>query len=52
MSVMEKISKLSKDDCDDVLLDYIYENHDELECELNGDEFKEPKKHKRNFCID
>ena len=52
MSVMEKISKLSKDDCDDVLLDYIYENYDEIECELNGDEFKEPKKHKRNFCID
>ena len=46
---MEKISKLSKDD---VLLNYIYENHDELECELNGEEFKEPKKHERNFCID
>ena len=53
MSVMEKISKLSKDGCDDdVLLNYIYENHDELECELNGDEFKEPKKHDRNFRID
>ena len=53
MSVMEKISKLLKNGCDDdVLLNYIYENHDELECELNGDEFKEPKKHKRNFCID
>ena len=52
MSVMEKISKLSKDDCNDVLLDYIYENYDEIECELNADEFKEPKKHKRNFCID
>ena len=50
---MEKISKLLKNGCDDdVLLNYIYENHDELECELNGDEFKEPKKHKRNFCID
>ena len=53
MSVIEEISKLSKNGCDDdVLLNYIYENHDELECELNGDEFKEPKKHKRNFCID
>ena len=53
MSVVEEISKLLKNGCDDdVLLDYIYENHDELECELNGDEFKEPKKHKRNFCID
>ena len=53
MSVIEEISKLSKNGCnDDVLLNYIYENHDELECELNGDEYKEPKKHKRNFCID
>ena len=53
MSVMEKISKLLKNGCDDnVLLEYIYENSDELECELNGDEYEEPKKHKRNFCID
>ena len=52
MSVMDKISKLSKDGCDDALLNYICENYDEIECELNGDEFKEPKKHKRNFCID
>ena len=53
MSVTEEISKLSKNGCDDdVLLNYIYENHDKLECELNGDEYKEPKKHKRNFCID
>ena len=53
MSVIGEISKLLKNGCDDdVLLNYIYENHDELECELNGDEFKEPKNHKRNFCID
>ena len=66
MSVIEEISKLLKNGCDDdVLLNYIYENHDELECELNGDEYddelecelngdeyKEPKKHKRNFCTD
>ena len=53
MSVIEEISKLLKNKCDDdVLLNYIYENHDELECELNRDEFNEPKKHKRNFCID
>ena len=36
---------------DKELLEYIDENHDELECELK-DEYKEPKKHKRNFCID
>ena len=43
MSVMEKISKLSKYGCDDALLDYICENYDEIECELNGDEYKEQK---------
>ena len=53
MSVIEEISKLLKNSCDDdVLLNYIYENHDELECELNGDEYEAPEKHKRNFCID
>ena len=53
MSVMEKISKLLKNGCDDdVLLNYICENYEEIECELNEDEFKEPEKHKRNFCID
>ena len=50
---MEKISKLLRNGCDDdVLLEYIYENHDELECELNGEEYKEPKKRDRYFCMD
>ena len=49
---MEKISKLSKDGCDDALLNYICENYEEIECELNGDEYETPEKHKRNFCID
>ena len=50
MSVIEKISKCG---CSDIeLLEYINEHFDEIECELNGDEYKEPKKHKRNFCID
>ena len=53
MSVIEEISKLSKNGCDDdVLLEYINEHFDEIECELNGDEYEAPKKHKRNFCID
>ena len=53
MSVIEGISKLSKNGCDDdVLLEYINEHFDEIECELNGDEYEAPKKHKRNFCID
>ena len=52
MSVIEEISKLLKNGCDDdVLLNYIYENHDELECELNGEEYKEPKKRDHYFCM-
>ena len=52
MLVIEGILKLSKDGRDDVLLDYIYENYDEIECELNGKEYEKPKKHNRNLCID
>ena len=52
MSVIEEISKISKNGCDDnVLLNYIYENYDKLEFELNGEKFKEPKKRDRYFCI-
>ena len=51
MSVMEKISKLSKNGCDDALLNYICDNYDEIECELNGDEYEESKKHNNNFCV-
>ena len=49
---MEEISKLSKNGCDDALLNYICDNYDEIECDLNGKEYKEPKKHNRNFRID
>ena len=52
MSVIEEISKLSRNGCDDTLLNYICEIYYEIECELNGDEYKEPKKHNRNLCID
>ena len=64
MSILETISMMSKYGyTDKELLEYIDENHDELECELNGDddelecelngdEYEEPEKHKRNFCID
>ena len=52
MSVMEEILKLSKNGCDDALLNYICENYDEIDCELNGDEYKESKKLYHNFCID
>ena len=33
-------------------MDYIYDNYDEIECEFNGDEYKEPKKHNCSLCID
>ena len=40
MSVIEGISIMSKSGCDDKeLLDYVYENHDEIECKLNVDYF-------------
>ena len=50
MSILETISKCGY--TDEELLEYINEHFDEIECELNGEEYKEPKKHKRNFCID
>ena len=52
MSVIEEISKLSRNGCDDALLNYICDNYDEIECELNGNEYDEPKKRYYNFCID
>ena len=53
MLFIEEVSQMSKCGCSDMeLLEYINEHFDEIECELNGDEYKEPKKHKRNFCID
>ena len=53
MLFIEEVSWMSKCGCSDMeLLEYINEHFDEIECELNGDEYKEPKKHKRNFCID
>ena len=53
MSVIEEISRMSKSGYSDMeLLEYIDENHDELECELNGEVYEEPKKHDRYFCMD
>ena len=48
MSILETISMMSKYGyTDKELLEYIDENHDELECELNGEVYEEPKKHDR-----
>ena len=53
MSVREEISRISIIGCDnEESLNYICENYDEIECELNGDEYKEPKKCDDNLCID
>ena len=53
MSILETISMMSKYDYTyKELLEYIDENHDELECELNGDEYEEPKQCDGYFCID
>ena len=52
MSILETISMMSK--CgytDKELLEYIDKHYDEIECELNGEECKEPKKLDRYFCM-
>ena len=44
---------MSKSGYSDIeLLEYINKHFDEIECELNGEEYKEPKKHDRYFCMD
>ena len=53
VTVMDEISRLSKSGCSDMeLLEYINEHFDEIECELNGEVYEEPKKHDRYFCLD
>ena len=53
MSIIEEVSRMSKSGYTDIeLLEYIDEHYDEIECELNGEEFKEPKKCDRYFCIE
>ena len=53
MSYIEEISWMSKSGYSDIeLLEYINKHFDGIECELNGEEYKEPKKHDRYFCMD
>ena len=41
MSFIEEISWMSKSGCNDrELLEYIDKHYDEIECELNGEEYK------------
>ena len=52
MSYTEEISWMSESGYSDIeLLEYIDAHFDEIECELNGEEYKEPE-HDRNLCID
>ena len=52
MLFMEEVSWMSKSGYSGMeLLEYINEHFDKIECELNGEEYKEPK-HDRNLCID
>ena len=52
MSYTEEISWISESGYSDIeLLEYIDKHFDEIECELNGEEYKEPK-HNHNLCID
>ena len=53
MSYIEEISWMSKSAYSDIeLFEYIYKHFDEIECEFNGEEYKEPKKHDHYFCMD
>ena len=53
MSYIEEISWMSKSGHSDIeLLEYIDKHLDEIECEFNGEEYKEPKKHDHYFCMD
>ena len=53
MSYIEEVSQMSKSGYSDIeLLKYINKHLDEIECELNGEEYKEPKKQDHKFCMD
>ena len=53
MLFIEEVSRMSKSGCSDMeLLEYINEHFDEIECELNGEVYEEPKKHDRYFAWD
>ena len=53
MSFIEEVSRMSKSGYSDKeLLEYIDEHFNEIECELNGEEYRKSKKHDRYFCMD
>ena len=53
MLFIEAISMMSKSGYSNrELLEYIDKHYDEIECELSGEVYKEPKKRDHNFCMD
>ena len=53
MSFIEEVSWMSKSGYSDrELLEYIDKHYDEIECELNGEVYKEPKKLDHSYCMD
>ena len=53
MLIIEEVLWMSKSGYSDrELLEYIDKHYDEIECELNGEVYKEQKKHDHNFCMD
>ena len=53
MSYIEEVLQMSKSGYSDMeLLEYIDKHFDEIECELNREEYKEPKKHDHYFSMD
>ena len=53
MLYTEEISWMSKSGYSNIeLLEYIDKHYDEIQCELNGEVYKEPKKCDHNLCID
>ena len=53
MSYIEEVSWMSESGYSDIeLLEYVNKHFDEIECEFNGEEYEEPKKHDRYFCMD
>ena len=52
MLYIEEVLRMSKSGYSDIeLLEYIDEHFKEIECELNGEEYKEPE-HDHYFCMD
>ena len=53
MSFIEEVSRMSKSGYSDIeLLEYIDEHFNKIGCEMNGEEYEEPKKRDHNFCMD